>query len=231
MFARICCHICNRGTKIRGKPVQFRIHPERHIITMPVQDERRELRAQLRQRRRDIPAPERIAAAQTLAERLLHLPFAPTSGYVAGYWALDGEIALHAWQLGLPYGVDYCLPVLAGPGQLQFAPWSPGAPLTPNRYGIPEPAVDPHQLLAPEQIQLAVVPLVGFDRGGARLGMGAGYYDRSFAPRQSAMPPPWLVGVGFATQQVDAIEQAPWDVRMDAICTERETILCQGATA
>src|SRR5690606_24638091 len=57
------------------------------------------LRRHLRERRRAIPAAERIAAADALAERLLALPFAPREGHVAGYWAMDGEIGLHRWQL------------------------------------------------------------------------------------------------------------------------------------
>ncbi|HEY4555859.1 MAG TPA: 5-formyltetrahydrofolate cyclo-ligase, partial [Lysobacter sp.] len=59
------------------------------------------LRRELRARRRNLTAPQRIAAADALAARLLALPFAPASGYVAGYWAMDGEIALHMWQLRL----------------------------------------------------------------------------------------------------------------------------------
>src|SRR5580765_7229702 len=76
--------------------------------------DRDRLRRELRARRRELPAAQRIAAADALAAQLLALPFAPERGYVAGYWAMDGEIALHAWQLRLPRGCVYCLPVLAG---------------------------------------------------------------------------------------------------------------------
>src|SRR5699024_2403533 len=116
----------------------------------------------------------RIAAAESLADRLLALPFLPERGHVAGYWAMDGEIALHAWQVRLPAGLVYCLPVLADPGsdpaaadnRLRFAPWSPGAPLVSNRYGIPEPDVDPSMLLEADELALAVLPLVAFDHAG-----------------------------------------------------------------
>lgn len=195
---------------------------------MSMPEGRRQLRQQLRQRRREIPAAMRIAAADRIASRLLALPFAPKDGHVAGYWALDGEIALHAWQLQLPRAVVYCLPVLRENNLLHFAPWSPGVPLITNRYGIPEPGVDPATLLLPEHMKLVVVPLVGFDNRGARLGMGAGYYDRSFAFRKRTPPPPWLVGAGFAAQQVDKISSEDWDVGLDAICTEQGNILCNG---
>lgn len=185
--------------------------------------DRKTLRARLRGQRTQIPAGKRIAAAQLLAERLLALPFAPRRGHVAGYWAMDGEIALHAWQIALPNTLRYCLPVLHQDGRLRFAPWHPGKPIQPNRYGIPEPQVEPQQLLDADAMDLVVVPLVAFDANCNRLGMGAGWYDRSFAFRSSRQPPPWLVGAAFGLQQVESLPAAQWDVPLDAVCTETTT--------
>ncbi|MFO7338238.1 MAG: 5-formyltetrahydrofolate cyclo-ligase [Lysobacteraceae bacterium] len=188
--------------------------------------DRATLRTQLRQRRRELPAATRIAAADALAGRILALPFLPARGYVAGYWALDGEIALHALQLRLPAGLVYCLPVLHEPDRLlRFAPWRPGDPLVTNRYGIPEPDVAPASALPAEAMDLVVMPLVGFDAAGQRLGMGGGWYDRSFAFRLGRAAPPWLVGAGFDVQQVPRLEPQAWDVVPDAICTETATLL------
>jgi 5-formyltetrahydrofolate cyclo-ligase len=196
-----------------------------------VNQARNALRGSLRERRRSLPAPERIAAAGHLATRLLALPFAPSSGAVAGYWAMDGEIALLSWQLQLPREVTYCLPVLAGDGLLRFAPWRPGEPLAGNRFGIPEPDVGEDALIAASELALVVMPLVGFDASGNRLGMGGGWYDRTFAFRNddAAGPPPWLVGAGFGFQQLDTIEREPWDVPLDATCTEADTFLTGAA--
>jgi len=187
-------------------------------------DPRSALRQQLRQRRRDLPAAVRLAAADHLADALLALPFAPTQGHVAGYWAMDGEIALHRWQMQVPAGVTYCLPVLHGK-TLRFAPWRPGQALTTNRFGIPEPDLALDDTLAPEQMALVAAPLVGFDAQGRRLGMGGGWYDRSFAFRHQRPAPPWLVGVGFSVQQVDDLPVQPWDVAVDAICTDATTLV------
>lgn len=194
-------------------------------------DDRATLRRELRQRRRESPAAERVAAAERLADRLAALPFSRQDGYVAGYWAMDGEIALHAWQLRLPVTVVYCLPVLHEEGRLRFAPWRPGAALVANRYGIPEPDVPDGALLAADAMDMVVVPLVAFDRRGHRLGMGAGWYDRSFAFRSVSTPPPWLVGASFAMQQVDTLPAEAWDVALDAVCTERDTFLTATTTA
>lgn len=187
--------------------------------------DRVQLRRDLRSRRRALPAAQRIAAADTLANQLLALHFLPDSGHVAGYWAMDGEIALNSWQVRLPRSLVYCLPVLHADNSLRFAPWRPGEALVSNRFGIPEPDVDPAEALPAQALSLVVMPLVGFDARGHRLGMGGGWYDRSFAFRNAAAPPPWLVGVGFNAQRVPHLDQEAWDVIPDALCTETETLL------
>ena len=188
------------------------------------------LRRELRAKRRALPPVIRIAAAESLATRLLSVPFAPLSGHVAGYWAMDGEIALHAWQLRLPRDCIYCLPVLHEDGRLRFAPWRAGAPLTANRFGIPEPDVAAGALLPAESMTFVVAPLVAFDASGHRLGMGGGWYDRTFAFRRERPAPPRLVGAAFSVQQVDSIDPQPWDMPLDALCSETETLLFPPAT-
>ena len=185
------------------------------------------LRRELRQRRRDLPAAARIAAANALADRLLALRFLPSSGFVAGYWAMDGEIGLHAFQMRLPPALTYCLPMLHANESLRFAPWRAGAPLVTNRFGIPEPDLDPDDALPASEMAMLVLPLVGFDAHGARLGMGGGWYDRSLAFRRETPAPPWLVGAGFAMQQVDALPLEAWDVSLDAVCSEAATHIAE----
>lgn len=197
----------------------------RAVMTEP---SRMTLRRSLREARRALPAASRVEAAQAVAAHLLSLPFAPRAGRVGGYWACDGEIALHAWQLGLPAEVRYCLPVLDG-DRLLFAEWQPGDAVQANRYGIPEPEPSAPRH-APETMQLVVVPLVGFDDAGQRLGMGGGWYDRSFAFRQRHPAPPHLVGAAFECQRVTAIGHAPWDVPLDALCTESRAYLFHEST-
>lgn len=194
--------------------------------TAPVRDV---LRRELRERRRQLPPATRIAGAEALAAHLSALPFAPAGGHVAGYWAMDGEIALHVWQLRLPPAVRYCLPVLSDDGLLRFAPWRPGEDLVANRYGIPEPAAA--ETLPAEAMDLIVTPLVGFDGAGHRLGMGGGWYDRTLAFRRDRAAPPWLVGAGFSVQRCDALPTEAWDVPLDAVCTETDTFTPSRHTA
>ncbi|WP_268236922.1 5-formyltetrahydrofolate cyclo-ligase [Luteimonas terricola] len=182
------------------------------------------IRRIMRERRRAVPPAARIGAADGLAAELLAHPLAP-GARVAGYWAADGEIALHAWQLRLPREVVYCLPVVHEDGRLRFAPWRAGEAVEANRYGIPEPVVAPEALLDPSALDLIVVPLVGFDARCHRLGMGGGWYDRSFAFRHLQPAPPRLVGAAFAFQQVAGeLPSEDWDVQLDAVCTDQSTL-------
>ncbi len=179
------------------------------------------LRREMRARRSMLTPALRIAAAQQLGAHLHALPMLPERGYAAGYWAVDGEIALHALQVTLPPGLVYCLPVLHEDGALRFAPWRAGDALVQNRFGIPEPDVAPGSCLAAADLAVAIVPLVAFDASCHRLGMGGGWYDRTFAARREAQcRSPVLVGAGYELQRVDRLEPAPWDVRLDAVCTE-----------
>jgi 5-formyltetrahydrofolate cyclo-ligase len=183
---------------------------------------RQPLRLELRARRAALAPGERLAAADAVARHLSAEPKLREPGYVGGYWAVGGEVPLHAVQLRLAPGQVWCLPMVQADGSLRFAPWRAGDPLANNRFGIPEPAVEPASTLAPEALSLVLVPLLGWDREGHRLGMGGGYYDRSFAFRRERPGPPSLVGVAYACQEVPALDAEPWDVGLDALATERE---------
>jgi 5-formyltetrahydrofolate cyclo-ligase len=199
-------------------------------LTTPAAPEagKRALRAELRRRRRALPAPARIAAAEALPAHLRQQPAFTRPGFIAGYWACAGEMPLHAVQLALHAEQTWCLPVVQADGRLRFAPWRPGLPLVANRYGIPEPDLPAVDLLEPEQLSVVLLPLLGFTRRGQRLGAGGGYYDRSFAFRGERPAPPALIGVGYGFQACESLPADPWDVRLDAVATEHELIVCGG---
>ncbi|MEO7326063.1 MAG: 5-formyltetrahydrofolate cyclo-ligase [Dokdonella sp.] len=187
------------------------------------------LRSQLRARRAALTPAERILASQALVESLEQIPEFLTDQRIAGYWAVAGELPLAALIQGLrARGQTYHLPVVGNDRHLEFAAWQPGGAISANRYGIPEPVCAANDMIAPDQLDVVLLPLLGFDRVGNRLGFGGGYYDRSFAflHERSARGKPLLVGIGYALQQVPAIKAMPWDVRLDYIATEQELIEC-----
>ena len=98
--------------------------------------------------------------------------------------------------------------------------------LRSNRFGIVEP--DGPQLASARLLDVVFLPLVGFDRHGVRLGMGGGYYDRAFGFRRlrASWHAPLLVGIGYASQEVERITPAAHDVPLDLVITERGAIRC-----
>jgi 5-formyltetrahydrofolate cyclo-ligase len=168
-----------------------------------------------------------MLAATAIPSHLKDHPAAGQPGYIAGYGATAGELPLHALQLQLRPDQIWCLPVVQSNGSLRFGPWRPGDALVNNRFGIPEPDLALDSLLDPQSLTVAFLPLLAFARDGQRLGMGAGYYDRSFAFRQQTPAPPWLIGVGYSFQEFGGADPAPWDVPMDAVVTEHELIVCE----
>ena len=198
---------------------------ERHVDA-PAQH--RELRQRLADRRRAVPPAKRIAAAQGLRRSLEQLPEYFTDARVAGYWACQGELPLNLALAPLAArGQQFLLPVLGEGQHLRFAAWKSGDPVQVNRYGIPEP-VEPVELLEPFQLDLVLVPLLGFDRRGNRLGYGGGYYDRSFAFLNEQVRPtePLLVGIAYAFQELAEVDEREWDVPLDFVATEHELIDC-----
>lgn len=187
------------------------------------------LRKILRERRSALGAGERIAAATALVEHLEAIPEFLTDPNVAGYWAVSGELPLAAIIGSLrARGQTYFLPVIDAEKRLLFGSWWPGMAIATNRYGIPEPSDAKHAHLAPDAMDVVLVPLLGFDRSGHRLGFGGGYYDRSFAFLRELERPskPLLVGIGYAAQEVPRIEPQAWDVKLDYVATERELVDC-----
>lgn len=182
----------------------------------------------MRAARLALGAPLRLAAADAVAKHLRTLDALRQPGYVAGYWAIGGEVPLHALLVPMP-PFAYCLPCLGEARTLRFAPWRSGDALVQNRFGIPEPDLAAESLLAPQDIDVVLLPLLAFNRDGVRLGMGGGFYDRSFAflhatPRAAK---PLLVGVAYAFQEEATLQAEPWDVDLDYVATEAGLIRCR----
>ena len=95
-----------------------------------------------------------------------------------------------------------------------------------NRLGIQEP--QGLRTIAPRRLDLVLLPLVGFDARGVRLGAGGGYYDRAFAFRRwrRAWHAPRLIGIAYSFQQVDTLTPAAHDVLLAAVVTEKGMLRC-----
>lgn len=191
-------------------------------------ESRASLRAALRARRDSLDGAARFNAARAVAEHLASIPEFVAARRVAGYWAVAGEVPLSAVVAVVDRNPAqaFFLPMIpaVARGPLAFAAWRVGDPVVPNRFGIPEP--EDATAVATTSLDVVLLPVVGFDRRGHRLGTGGGYYDRTFAFRQKAPGPPLLIGIAYACQEADDFEPATWDVDLDWVVTERESIEC-----
>lgn len=179
-----------------------------------IREWRRAKRAELRSRRLSVPREEkdRLRGITTKLIRQ-HVPDIGI-GCTGFYWPFKGEVDLRHFVRGLVAdGGEAALPVVVERAHpLEFWSWRPHAKLQRGIWNIPIPAER-----VPVRPTLLLVPLVGFDDGGYRLGYGGGYYDRTLA---IASPRPMTIGIGYELGRLDSIHPQPHDIPLDAIVTE-----------
>jgi len=203
-------------------------------MTHSIADARKVLRKQLRAKRRALNPSQQKQAAQQLVRKLRAHPVFLRSKHIAFYMADDGEMSVQYLMAAAEKMGKHCyLPVLHPfkQNKLWFGVYRHGDILVANRFGIAEPS--PEKSHYPSwALDLVLMPLVGFDRKGNRLGMGGGFYDRTFSFKQTAFRNnnarrpkcPVLMGVAHQCQEVTELTGAPWDVALDYIVTDREVI-------
>lgn len=174
------------------------------------------VRKTVRTRRAGID-PERLAAdSRRIAETVMQLPCFAGSQSVALYLAVNGEVQTERLlQACLQAGKRVFVPAFRGHGaSYDFAFY--GEPLARGPNGIPEPE-RPRWMNAAETVDLMIVPGVGFDPTGARVGHGGGHYDRLLKAVRVLL----RVGVAFEWQVFRRVDVEPHDVSMDMVVTEK----------
>ncbi len=164
--------------------------------------------------REAMPAAARAAAGAAITAALIGWLAEANPGVVGGYLPHRGEYDCRpVLERVTRLGGRVALPVPLRPrSPMVFRLWTPGAPMAVGPGGIRHPAEGP--ALAPD---LLLVPLVGFDNRGHRLGYGAGYYDRTLAAMAER---PVTVGVGFELGRLARLAPEPHDIALDWIVTE-----------
>src|SRR5690348_12371533 len=175
---------------------------------------RKQTRAAFISQRMALPAPTREAEAQRARERLVQEVDLSRFRTIGIFWPIKGEIDVRelarqhiqrGGRIGLPVCVQRSAPV-------EFWNWQPGTGIKHDLWGIPIPVER-----EPVQPGALIVPLVGFDAAGYRLGYGGGYYDRTLA---ASAPKPLCVGLGYARFALQTIFPQPHDIAMDVIITD-----------
>ena len=201
-------------------------HHTQSFQSHPDTPSRSELRKRLRQQRRGLSYEQQQQASEQLALNLLKHPDLHRARHIAVYLPNDGEIDPQLYMdLGRRKGIQFYLPVLHPiyPGKLVFSPYFDGVPLTANRFGIPEPPFPRSRRRPAWALDAVLFPLVGFDEQGGRLGMGGGFYDRTFAfSRIRPAMAPKLIGLAHEFQKVASLPVEPWDVPLHGVVTDEQ---------
>ncbi|MDG6777751.1 5-formyltetrahydrofolate cyclo-ligase [Thiomicrorhabdus sp. zzn3] len=189
------------------------------------------LRTELRQRRQGLSETQQQLHADQACQHFFDANLLDTNTNkrykVAAFLSQDGELNTSTliqrlWRLN---SVELYLPALETQPDwhMGFSRYTPDSALINNRFGIPEPDVPRNQHLNGKDMDLVIMPLVGYDLKGHRLGMGGGYYDRTFAFKlksATAEHSPTLIGWAHSCQQVSQLPSEPWDVPLDGLINE-----------
>ncbi|MFY1666050.1 5-formyltetrahydrofolate cyclo-ligase [Pseudomonas sp. Pseu.R1] len=191
---------------------------------------RPQLRRLLRKARRSLSRAEQRQAAQGLYRQLAQNPLFRRARHVSLYLPMDGEIDPRLLlREAQRRGKKTYLPVLSPwpRTKMVFQRIKPGDRLRPNRFRIPEPHINPRQQRKIWALDLILMPLVGFDDQGGRLGMGGGFYDRSLAyrARRKAWQKPVLLGLAHECQKVEKLAVASWDVPLQGTVSDKRWYL------
>lgn len=182
------------------------------------------LRKLCRQKRNKLSGQAQRQHAKSATLKLLRSPVLQRAKRVSVFFTRDGELDTELLIKSLwRRNISVYLPILThfAPQPMRFALYTPRTRLHPNVFGIPEPKVGKRRLIPGHQLDVVITPLACFDHLGNRIGMGGGYYDRTFRFKLGFFDPrPKLIGWAHQCQQVPELPRQPWDIPLNAIVTE-----------
>lgn len=178
---------------------------------------KRTVRQYLADLRSTLTAAERAAASQQIVHSLRTLPELRSAGVIGIYVPVGAEVDI--WPLIAAWPERrFLLPYVSDERTMGYREYLPGRPLIRGGTGIPEPEAAAPEW-PPSAIAALVIPGLGFDRDGNRMGSGRGYFDRFLADCAAVR-----IGVAFACQIVPRLPHDRYDIPMDVVVTEHETI-------
>jgi 5-formyltetrahydrofolate cyclo-ligase len=176
------------------------------------------IRQTIRQKRRQLSLAERNIAQLTIYQQIFHHQAIKTAKNIAIFLSFDGEVETRPiieflWQQNKSVYLPIIHPFSST--HLLFLKYTSQTQLIKNNFGILEPKLNVLNVLPYHQLDIVFTPLVAFDQRGYRMGMGGGFYDRLLANYQNQQILP--IGLAFACQKVQHIENKPWDIRLPEI--------------
>jgi 5-formyltetrahydrofolate cyclo-ligase len=185
------------------------------MVDALIEEAKAALRNRARAARASLDHGERAEAAMAAAQHFFNAVALQASDVVAAYWRIRDELDCQPILVKLmDSNQKVVLPVVGGPEEpLDLRVWEQGASLYESGFGT----LAPSDLAPRAEPDIVLMPLLGFDSRGTRLGYGGGYYDRTLVHLSKK---PKLVGLAFAAQELDRIPREAHDVPLDMIVTE-----------
>jgi 5-formyltetrahydrofolate cyclo-ligase len=187
-------------------------------------ERKRTIRREVLERRDALPERERRAKSVAIAERVMSLVAVRSAGTVMAFWSFGSEVdtaelieRLHA------AGKRVVLPRVEGRDVVAVV-FEPGDPTAAASFGAMEPTRA--DVVDPAAIEVVIAPGVAFDRRGARVGYGGGFYDRFL---RAVRPGVLVIAVAFGVQVVEQVPRAEHDRPVDLVVTEDEVIAMRGS--
>ncbi len=183
------------------------------------------IRRQLLEKRSTMRGPDVDSMSHSIVDSVMSLEEWDKAGEVLLYWPIRNEVDVRplledAWNCGKKLFMPCCRK--NEPGQMDFGVVRAEADLMSGSFGIKEPCRTRCEFPGAVSPDLIIVPGVGFDRNGFRIGFGGGYYDRFLArPQKEGF---LSVGVCYSFQLVDGFPIEPWDKNVQLVCTDKELI-------
>jgi 5-formyltetrahydrofolate cyclo-ligase len=192
--------------------------------TTLIRDRKQYIRRSIRAVRRGLSEAERLAHSRRVWERVAALPCYQRARVVLGYMAFDHEVLTDGlMQQTMASGKQLVLPMVLGDRQdmALYVIEDLGCDVAPGYRGILEPQPQRTRAVAPETLELALIPGIAFDLRGGRLGFGTGFYDRLLSRLPQGIP---TVGLAFDFQVIPRLPFQPHDILLEAIVTEHRII-------
>lgn len=178
--------------------------------------QKRALRAELRERRRQVAERERQSITEALTAHLITLATDAQVSSIAAYLPTKDEPNTRPFvEWAIARGIRVLIPVSRDDGLLDWAV-TDGVSETAGLFGMPQPTADVLGPIAINDVDLIVVPAACVDRTGMRMGWGRGYFDRTLGSMEQCPP---VYAVIFDNELVDSVPSEVHDKRVDGVVT------------
>jgi len=186
------------------------------------------IRKRIQTERENLSKENRAKYSSEICQQIVNNGILSDAQHIAFYLPVRGE-ADPTYLQGLSQFSEkrFYLPILSATNKshLEFALYNEQTPMKLNRFGIPEPDIDPTDLLTdPRKLDAVIMPMVAIDRSGNRIGMGGGFYDRTFAFRKTKSCKPHLIAFAYDLQLIETQNPQPWDVPSDSIALQSKFV-------